>query len=88
MTEEHISGLAVRVTPDNWDTLKVLKSSTPPKPYIVYRPNTNIFIAVTALVRFERLIPSFDKLDEFKLLITLGVSRNDAYNQIWGGTVE
>lgn len=84
MNEEHISGLAVKVTKDNWNTLKVLKSSTPPKPYIVYRPNTNNFIAVTALVRFEKLIPSFDKLDEFKLLMNLGISRNDAYNQIWG----
>lgn len=84
MTEEHTYGLAVRVTPDNWDTLKLLRSSTPPKPYIVYRTNTNNFIAVTALVRFERLIPSFDKLDEFKLLTTLGISRNDAYKQVWG----
>ena len=84
MTEEHIVGLAVKVTKDNWDTLKLLRNSIPPKHYVVYRVSTNHFIAVTALVRFEKLIPSFDKLDEFKLLMNLGISRNDAYNQIWG----
>lgn len=84
MTEEHIVGLAVKVTKDNWDTIKLLRNSIPPKTYVVYRVSTNHFIAVTALVRFEKLIPSFDKLDEFKLLMNLGISRNDAYNQIWG----
>mgnify|MGYP003475415460 FL=1 len=84
MPEEILSGLGVKVTPANWDTLKLLRSSTPPKPYVVYRIDTDSFIAVTALVRFEKLIPSFDKLDEFKLLMTLGISRNDAYKQVWG----
>lgn len=84
MTEEMLSGLAVRVTPDNWETLKLLRSSVPAKPYVVYRIARDNFIAVTDLIGSEKLIPSFDKLDEFKLLMILGISRNDAYNQIWG----
>ena len=84
MTEGMLSGLAVRVTPANWKTLKLLRSSVPAKPYVVYRIAGDKFIAVTDLIGSEKLIPSFDKLDEFKLLMTLGISRNDAYNQIWG----
>lgn len=65
MTEEILSGLAVRVTPDNWETLKLLRSSIPAKPYVVYRIARDNFIAVTDLIGSEKLIPSFDKLDEF-----------------------
>ena len=84
MPEEILSGLGVKVTPANWDTLKLLRSSTPPKPYVVYRIDTDSFIAVTALVRSERLIPSFDKLDEFKLLMTLGLSRIEIFRILQG----
>ena len=84
MSEEHIAGLAVRVTPANWETLKLLRSSVPAKPYVVYRIETGNFIAVTSIFSSEKLIPSFDKLDEFKLLMTLGISRYDAYKQVWG----
>lgn len=86
MTEEYIARLAVKVTKDNWNTLKLLRNSIPPKPYVVYRLNTDHFIAVTTLVRFEKLIPSFDNLHDFKLLVSLGISRIDAYTQIWGDT--
>ena len=84
MPEEILSGLGVKVTPTNWDTLKLLRASTLPKPYVVYRIDTDNFIAVTLIFSSEKLIPSFDKLDEFKLLMTLGISRNDAYKQVWG----
>jgi len=84
MPEEILSGLGVKVTPANWDTLKLLRSSTPPKPYVVYRIDTDSFIAVTALVRFEKLIPSFDNLEEIKLLITLGLSRIEIFRILQG----
>lgn len=84
MPEEILSGLGVKVTPANWDTLKLLRSSTPPKPYVVYRIDTDSFIAVTLIFSSEKLIPSFDNLDEFKLLISLDTSKIDAYKNIWG----
>ena len=84
MPEEILFGLGVKVTPANWDTLKLLRSSTPPKPYVVYRIDTDSFIAVTALVRFEKLIPSFDNLEEIKLLITLGLSRIEIFRILQG----
>lgn len=83
MSEEILSGLGVKVTPANWETLKLLRSSVPAKPYVVYRIETGNFIAVTSIFSSEKLIPSFDKLDEFKLLIALGMQSTDAYKEVW-----
>lgn len=83
MNEKHIAGLGVKVTSANRETLKILKTSIPAKPYVVYRIARDNFIAVTDLIGSEKLIPSFDKLDEFKLLMSLGMQSTDAYNEVW-----
>jgi len=89
METQELIWLSVEITPENLEELeKYTECRLNSYVFLSYHIGTSTFEGSYNFVpNPEKLIPSFDKLDEFKLLMTLGISRNDAYKQVWGDYV-
>ena len=78
--------LTVMITPENKEELEALSEfPIDDDPYMSYGLHSNEYLPSNNLVEdIEKLIPDFSKLLEITLLISLGMSNREAFDQIYG----